>query len=234
LLLALALVGAGFAIDQFELGSRAKWAVVLPVAMAVAVGVQWRRWRQSWFLPALGVAIAANVAISLFADWPFAEGRMTGELIPVLVLSVAAETLWLFWIGWLFEPRDAPRTSQQMMAAVVLHGFAIVMIGFVGFILWAANHAEAEHWRLAQIVMSEKSDLSAQHLRFCLEPPRSVWSALPGSPGGKRLYDPSRGHGINVIDQGGGRLVQITTRQGRPLRKDEIASIAKCLAPGAE
>lgn len=234
LLFALALAGAGIAIDYFQLGSGFKWAVVLSIATAVAGASQWRRWGQGWFLPALGVMIAANVAIGLLAGWPFADGETMISLMPALIPATVLETLLLFWIGWLFEPRDAPRTSQQRMTAVVLHGFAIVLIGFAGFLIWATDHAEAENWRLAQVVVSRKSYSPAQDLRFCLEPPHGAWSDLPGSPASKRVYDTSRGHGVNVIDEGSDRIVQITTKRGRPLRKDEIAWVAKCLAPEAE
>lgn len=229
----LGLAIVGITLDELGLG-RVEWAVALALGTGIAIWIRWAKHRSRWFWPAVGSLIAASAAICVFVDWPFNPGETGKGWFTMIAACAIAETAWLFWMGWLFEPRDAPRTRQQIVTEVILYCFAILVVALIGFLIWVVGHAEAENKRLAQVVMTEKSDRSAIRLMACLDPTRkgrSYWSDMPGVAGGKSLYDVNRSDGINVIDQGDVRVVQVMTKRGRPLRKDEIARVEACLAP---
>jgi hypothetical protein len=229
-LIGVVLAALGITLDHFALG-RVEWAVALAIGTGAAISIRWSSRDRRWFLPSVGAMIAASIAISLFVGWPFPPGEAAGGLFVMIIVCAVGETALLSWMGWLFEVRATPRTRQNIITEVVLYGFVALIVALIGFLIWVVKHAEAENQRLAQVVMTEKSDRSASDLRSCLDPARhgSTWSDMPGVTGGKRMYDVNRGDGIIVIDQGTGLLVQVMTKRGRPLRKDELERVRKCL-----
>lgn len=120
-----------------------------------------------------------------------------------------------------------------MVATLVLTIFvSLVIAGFIGFcwILWEAGQREKAE---ARVVMKVETARSVRELRRCFNRKmhfgrQSYWAGGSKEPGGLRGFNHMTDVGARLHDLGAKRVVVVTTRLARPLRRGETDTIQEC------
>jgi hypothetical protein len=218
-------------------GRPIEWAVLFGLALAISAAIFWRKHGRRWFWPALGFLAAAHLILVAHTHWALDAGSAGPAYMLCLLFDVAVDSLWLFWMGWLLDPREAPRTSAQMTMEVVVYGFVIIFIAMASFLIWAFQDADKEVAKLSRVIMERSSANAMGYLERCLGADgrghHMRWQDMPGAKPTAQIYDNISDLGMIVTDTGRERIVRITTLRARPLQDREAARIAHCLEPAS-
>jgi hypothetical protein len=217
---------------EFDPAGTAGWAITFAVALVISAAEFWGKHSRRWFWPAIVFLIIVHGV--LLARWQSSVVRLpdAGTIKGALFFDGALDCLLLFWMHWLFDPRDKPRTASGKTVEVVVYGFAIVLIAIVGLIWWGVDKNEREINANSRMIYARTSMLSMAALKACFDDrpkAQDAWEVLPAPQPKERLMDGLYHAGVIITDQGDRRRIEITTLQGKPLHDRDKRNYSRCL-----
>lgn len=230
-------VGAAFGAilifaDQFGFAGNAEWAVIFIASIAIASSLFWGKRSRPWFWPSLALLVIAHAVLLTYWKWDVVPAPGAINIKGAVALDTGLNVLWLFWMGWLFDPRQKPRTTASKTVEIVLYGMVIVILGIVAFLSWAVQRKHDQKLALAKVVIEKTVPTSLEELTWCITPDakaHGAWQDVPSVRPSKRIYDYVYDIGTIITDNGQNRVVIVTTIRGKPLGKRQAVKFAECL-----
>lgn len=228
--------GAAFAVvmifaDQFGYAGDAEWSMLFVIGLGLSTALFWSKRTRPWFWPSIALLITAHIFLLIRWKWDVVPAPGAINLKGAIGLDVGLNSLWLFWMGWLFDPREKPRTSASKTVEIVLYGMAVSIIAIVAFLSWAVQRKHEQKLALAQVVVKRSTSVPLEDLTWCITPDVKELRAWENTqePRSKHIYDFVYDVGTTITDRGQFRIVTITTLRGKPLNNREATRLDRCL-----
>jgi len=218
--------------DQFGYAGNTEWAVIFVASIAIASSLFWTKRARPWFWPSVALLVIVHVALLVYWKWDVVPAPGAINIKGAVALDTGLNVLWLFWMGWLFDPRQKLRTTASKTVEIVLYGMAVVIIAIVVFLSWAVQRKHDQKLALARVVIQKSVSASLEDLTWCITPDAKehrAWEDVPGMLRSKRIYDYVYDIGTTITDDGETRIVKVATLRGKPLGKRQAAKLSECL-----
>lgn len=218
--------------NHFGYAGVVEWSVIFAIGLGISAAFFWQRRHARWFW--FSIAFLATVDVFLLIKWHWDVVPSPGaiNIKGAVGLVVGLDCLWLFWMSWLFDPREKPKTAATKTVEIVLYGMAVAIIGIVAFLSWAVPRKHEQKLAQAKVVLEKATRNTMSDLTWCLTPDAKehrAWENVDGHPNSKSIYNYVYDVGMTVEDRGDFRLLRVSTWRGGPVDQRDAKLLGECL-----